>query len=371
MSSNAIQLRPRLEYILAPLVRTVIAAQQQVTSSMEQAQSISRACTRQYKHHLSPFAVIFADQLEKLSQGSKDLDATGVKLVCFVNQLEELLNDSVKASGRSASRPPTTLHTTYCEGLFDRVSKFEMLAHLVRELCWSDKIQDCIESHKPKWQRMGHEEQNFIDWAKKNGLGDQYSDSDAVWDTNIVLRCYLMAEVYQLLHWGVFVSYEWQEKRMAKDTSRAISDKITSFFKHHKKFLSLKTQLSTIVDKAIDLRNMLKNDDTAAYKMIVPNLRYADSRMSVLGENVRVMGLVGAPHKDDSRDVVRLVMFAGLQSEDLDPLAEDRRRVLETKPWVLVYRPGKHEELDEETKILKMLRKGSAENALKGKMIEE
>lgn len=333
MDSTTIQQHRMLENALATLVRTATTAQQLIASSVDQSQAIVGACTRPYRSEVT------SRELKKLSHDSKNLEATCAQVLSLVNQILGFSNDSAQESGRISY---TTFHTAHCKGLYDRVSKVEILAHLVRELCWSANIQDCVGADKPKWQTTGNEEQKFLNWTKRNGLDDLDSNPDR--DTNIVLRCYLMAEVYQLLHMRIFVSCNWQAKKTAKDTSKAISDVIMDFFKRHKKSTSLRAQLSTIIDRAIDLRTMLENDDTGKYAMIVPGLHYPNNEMRVLEGDVRVMGLVGAPHRDNSSDVVRLVMFGGLQIEDLDLGVWDRCRAFETKPWVMVYRPAKSEE---------------------------
>lgn len=364
MNFNTIQQRSTLEAALEILIKTANTAQRQITSSAEQAQAIARVCKRPYKTFLSPFGIIFNEELKKLSQDSKDLEVTGARLSCILDYIQRFLktsrrvhfDDSVEGSSRAGARSLTTLHTTYCEGRFDRICKVEMLGHLVRELCWTEDISDCIE---PKWWKRGDGVRLFSDWEKKKGLEGQHSGKDL--DTNIVLRCYLMADVYQLLHCSILVSDDWEAKRTPRDTYKAISNLLIPFFKHPKEFIPHEAQLSTIIDRALDLRNMLAHEGTGAYTMVVPKLENSNCRISVLGDSVRVMGVVGAQRVDDSRDLARLVMFGALKRQEMDPKSMDHRRVLETKPWVLVYRPGKHEPLRED----EMLQKGYVRNVPK------
>lgn len=250
---------------------------------------------------------------------------------------------------------PTAVTPRAYEERMERIRFTEKLRTEIRDICWSSTFLDYLPRDVTNFGSNTAAEVFYKSLLFDRQAREQLPHGQK----NKLLRWTIMSKMWEFVHQEVLCRpQEYRTPEILNDIAKDMQVFFAPYCRPAAVGDKFRKQLLELVCKANRVASVIESDETARYSFRNPRLLHSNNRLSLVKDNVNVAAVQGANHDDDSRDVVRLVVFGGLVRKNHRGKLP-RRNVVETKPYVVVYRP----EVDEVVVDEEEVRKGQVQSS--------
>lgn len=282
--------------------------------------------------------------MEEVEMATKLEKKRARKVKIMENDWEVRFDETENGPGPGQMIPLTAgLTPTEYTVRMERIRLTDRLRVKVRDLCFSSTFLGYVPQGIKFFDSRAA--QDFYGFLISNGLTCQQYPEPL---TNRILRWRIMAKIWDYLYRDFMCKP--QQHRTEDDVHRLCRE-MQGVFHLYCPLVAGRDKLYGIFKRLIwiagELASLLDSDTKAQYFFRVPKLKNGTNCLSTVRDSVQVLDIMGADHGDDTRDVIRLVVFGGLVRKNL-PHELPHRNVVETKPCVVTYRPTIDKVLPEE-----------------------
>ncbi|KAH8734574.1 hypothetical protein BGZ61DRAFT_473298 [Ilyonectria robusta] len=248
----------------------------------------------------------------------------------------------------------------------ERVQLLESIQLNIGLACYSTIFRDTVPTLRPKWYKKYYEYRGFYEAVKNDDLVPDMVAEGSRTNTlgnlqpvekmmlaslknelpnkiNMALRWKMMAWMWDTIHDHILIEKGRIPTRLLiRNTAEHMLGSLRPFINHKSQEPILQECLRVLTTKAMGLKELLTSEKAVRYSLsLFDNTK---SMRDNKAKGMKVLGVLGATHTDDSQDVIRMVLFGPMVRYVKDEYGHWFDQ-METTAGVVTYRPEKKKEL--------------------------
>lgn len=250
----------------------------------------------------------------------------------------------------------------------ERVELLESIQLIIRLVCYSTIFQDTVPTSRPEWYEKDYGYRGFYEAVKNddlvpdmvaegsrtNALGNLQPAEKIMLASlknelpnkiNMALRWKMMAWMWDTIHDRILIEKgRIPTQLLIRNTAEHMLGSLRPFINHQREERKLQSFLGALTTNAMRLKELLTSEKAIRYSLsLFDNTK---SMRENKAKRMKVIGVLGATHTDDSQDVIRMVLFGPMVRYVKDEYGRWFDQ-METTGGVVTYRPEKKKELRE------------------------
>lgn len=250
----------------------------------------------------------------------------------------------------------------------ERVQLLESIQLNIRLACYSTIFRDTVPTLRPKWYEKYYEYRGFYEAVKNDDLVPDMVAEGSRTNTlgnlqpvekmmlaslknelpnkiNMALRWKMMAWMWDTIHDHILIEKGRIPTRfLIRNTAEHMLGSLRPFINHKSQEPILQGCLRVLTTKAMGLKELLTSEKAVRYSLsLFDNTK---SMRENKAKGMKVLGVLGATHTDDSQDVIRMVLFGPMVRYVKNEYGRWFDQ-METTAGVVTYQPEKKKQLRE------------------------